>query len=397
MRLTGTIVGDPEAFSLVMAAPFVDLPVELDSVHDDGRFVARVPLRVSMWGGAPSPPMRGPYDLEGRLGNERFSTFVSQELIDRVPIIESRPDMRLRLELGQRDGLRARITRPRSELEYGSYRQAILADKFAHGGTSAIDAVYFESFSDGTPPATRARSTGRSRAACPTCRGTGAVEDCSVEVPEGATPLVTGTQDWWRVRESARVGRHERVAPPGFVKRGFQTVLQTWHGSMYKKIGLDRSQKGRTQPASVPGSSAATGTCSSPRTPTRPRSSGAPTSFPEASSSRRLSPQRRAARPRPGADRPTSARGSGSRKATPPSCMRPHGGRKLRMVGAAGPGSSCRSGCGPTFTFLQRGHVRTLELGAEGPARQRHRCEHVPADQRPLPRRPTCSSPTTPR
>ena len=245
LRLTGTIVGDPEAFSLVMAAPFVDLPVELDSVHEGGRFVASVPLRVSMWGAAPSPPMRGPYDLEGRLGNERFNTFVTQELIDRIPIIESRPDMRMRLELALRDGLRVRVTRPRSEREYGSYQQTILRDKFAHGGTSALDAVYFESFFGRNAtcnPLAMDREIARRRPDLPRYWG---VEDFSVAVPDGATPLVTGTQDWWRVRESARWVVTNEWLRQDFVKRGFQTVLQTWHGSMYKKIGLDRSQKGR--------------------------------------------------------------------------------------------------------------------------------------------------------
>ena len=71
---------------------------------------------------AGTPPCAAPYDLEGRLGDERFSTFVAQELINRVPIIESRPDVRMRLELAMRDGLRVRVTRPRSELEYGSYQ-----------------------------------------------------------------------------------------------------------------------------------------------------------------------------------------------------------------------------------------------------------------------------------
>jgi CDP-glycerol glycerophosphotransferase len=245
LRLTGTIVGDPEAFALVMAARFIDLPVALDTVQDDGRFVATVPLRVSMWGGAATPPMRGVYDLEGRLGNERFSTFVAQELIDRVRIIESRPDVRLRIELAQRDGLRVRITRPRNELEYGSYQQAILSDKFARGGTPALDAVYFESFFGRNAtcnPLAMDREIARRRPDLPRYWS---VEDYSVEVPEGATPLVTGSQDWWRVRESARWIVTNEWLRADFVKRGFQVVLQTWHGSMYKKIGLDRA-KGRT-------------------------------------------------------------------------------------------------------------------------------------------------------
>ena len=92
----------------------------------DGRFTASVPLRVSMWGGAPLPPMRGPYDLEGRMGDEPFSTFVSRELIDRLPIVESRPGHPAASRAGRRDGFRVRVTRPRSEPSTGRTTRRIL-------------------------------------------------------------------------------------------------------------------------------------------------------------------------------------------------------------------------------------------------------------------------------
>jgi CDP-glycerol glycerophosphotransferase (TagB/SpsB family) len=246
LRLTGTVVGDPGAFSLVLAAPFLDLPATLERVDDDGRFAASVPLRVSMWGGAALPPMRGAYNLEGRVGSTPFSTFVTQELIDRIPIVDSRPDTRLRLELGRRDGFRLRVTRPRNELEYGPYQQRILSDRFAHGGTRALDAVYFESFFGRNAtcnPRAMDREIARSHPDLPRFWS---VEDLSVDVPEGATPLVIGSRDWWKVRESARWVVTNEWLRPEYVKRPFQTVMQTWHGSMYKKIGLDRTEKGRT-------------------------------------------------------------------------------------------------------------------------------------------------------
>ncbi len=239
LRLTGTIVGDTDAFSLVMSAPRLDLPVTLESV-EGGRFTARVPLRISMWGGPPLHPMRAGYSLEGRIDGEPFSTFVSQELIDRLPIVDSRPDLRLRLELARRDEFRVRVTRPRHESEYGSYNQAILFERFAHGRPPALDAVFFESFFGRNAtcnPRAMDREVARRRPDLPRYWS---VDDYSIEVPEGSTPLIVGSEQWWKVRETARWIVTNEWLRTRFVKRGFQTVLQTWHGSMYKKIGLDR-------------------------------------------------------------------------------------------------------------------------------------------------------------
>ena len=245
LRLTGTIVGDPDAFSLVMSAPRLDLPVTFDSI-EDGRFTATVPLRISVWGGPVLPPMRGGYSLEGRLDAQPFSTFVSQELTDRLPIVDSRPDIRLRLELARRDEFRINVTRPRHESEYGSYNQTILFERFAYGRLPAIDAVFFESFF-GRNATCNPRAIDREVARRhPDLTRYWSVDDYSIEVPEGSTPLVIGSQEWWRVRETARWIVTNEWLRTRFVKRGFQTILQTWHGSMYKKIGLDRDL-GRTQ------------------------------------------------------------------------------------------------------------------------------------------------------
>ena len=240
LRLSGTIVGDPDAFSLVMSAPRVDLPVTLEGL-DGGRFTASVPLRISMWGGPLLPPMRGAYSLEGRINGEPFGTFVSQGLIDRLPIVDSRPDLRLRLELARRDEFRVRVTRPRTESEYGSYNQSILFERFAHGRPPPLDAVFFESFFGRNAtcnPRAIDREVARRRPDLPRYWS---VDDYSIEVPEGSTPLIIGSEEWWRVRETARWIVTNEWLRTRFVKRGFQTVLQTWHGSMYKKIGLDRS------------------------------------------------------------------------------------------------------------------------------------------------------------
>lgn len=361
LRITGSIVGDPGAFSLVMSAPFVDLPVTLDQVHDDGTFTASVPLRVSLWGGAPAPPRRGAYDLEGRLDDEPFSTFVKPELVDRLPIVESRPDTRLRLELARRDGLRVRVTRPRNELEYGSYQQAFLSDKYAHGDVPAIDAVYFESFFGRNAtcnPRAMDREIARRRPDLPRYWS---VDDYSVEVPEGATPLVFGSEEWWRVRESARWIVTNEWLRPDFVKRSFQTVLQTWHGSMYKKIGLDRSQKGRTHLQRARLERKKWDLFLSQNAETTPIIRRA-YEFPEGivESGYPRNDELYHADPSDIAD--IRAR-LGIPEGTTVVMYAPtwrEVGQEVELLNVA----ELSIQLGPTFTFLQRGHVRTLDLGA---------------------------------
>ena len=243
LRLTGTMVGDPDAFSLVMSAPLLELPVTLESVSDS-RFAAHVPLRVSRWGGPLLPPMRGGYSLEGRIDGDPFSTFVSRDLVDRLPLVDFSPDARLRLELAGRDAFHVRVTRPRTESEFGAYNQSILFNRFAAEAHAPLDAVFFESFFGRNAtcnPRAIDREVARRRPDLPRYWS---VDDYSIEVPEGSTPLVIGSEQWWKVRETARWIVTNEWLGTRFVKRDFQTVLQTWHGSMYKKIGLDRSTSG---------------------------------------------------------------------------------------------------------------------------------------------------------
>ena len=66
------------------------------------------------------------------------------------------------------------------------------------------------------------------------------VEDASIAVPEGATAVIRGTHEWWHARGSARYVIANDWLRRQFSPQPFQVVLQTWHGSMLKRIGLDR-------------------------------------------------------------------------------------------------------------------------------------------------------------
>lgn len=65
------------------------------------------------------------------------------------------------------------------------------------------------------------------------------VKDLSMEVPEGAIPLVVHSEEYRRVLASARWLVNNNNFPYYFNKREGQFYAQTWHGTPLKKIGND--------------------------------------------------------------------------------------------------------------------------------------------------------------
>lgn len=254
LRITGSLVGDPGQFSLVLAARRAEIPVMIESLTDDGAFVATAPLRISTWGSEPMPPARGGYALEGHHtlvdgSTARFATFVSEAFLATVPSVDSRDDLRMRFELNRQPQLLIRFTRPRRPDEYGAYNQHGLFDHYAIDLDEPLDAVYFESFFGRSATCNPRAIDAEVARRFPDLPRYWSVDDCSVAVPEGATPLIIGSRGWWHVRESSRWIVTNEWLRGRYVKKDFQTVLQTWHGSMYKRIGIDRGRGGHTDRA----------------------------------------------------------------------------------------------------------------------------------------------------
>lgn len=66
-----------------------------------------------------------------------------------------------------------------------------------------------------------------------------AVQDLSVEVPEGATRVVTGSRDYYRHLARSRWVISNDSMPVHYVKRPGTRYAQTWHGTPLKRIGFD--------------------------------------------------------------------------------------------------------------------------------------------------------------
>jgi CDP-glycerol glycerophosphotransferase len=69
-----------------------------------------------------------------------------------------------------------------------------------------------------------------------------AVNDWSVPVPDGAKPVLMGTEGYWDALARSRYIISNDDMPTGYEKRPGQVYLQTWHGTPLKRIGFDVEQ-----------------------------------------------------------------------------------------------------------------------------------------------------------
>ena len=110
--------------------------------------------------------------------------------------------------------------------------------------TPLEDAVFFESFygqsaSDNPLGIDRALAAAR-----PQTTRYWSVVDGSVAVPDGGIRIVEGSREWWRARRTARVLVVNDWLRKRYRRRPGQHVLQTWHGTMLKRLALDRAGVG---------------------------------------------------------------------------------------------------------------------------------------------------------
>jgi len=244
LALEGRLMGPVDDLRLTLVASRSRIPVTALEVAD-GRFTAVASLRQGEWGGPELPAKRGAYTLLASDASGTFSTFVDPSLTSALPIVHSFPEYRLRLELERRDQLRLSIGRPRQADEYGSYHQTQLMHEITQGPATLQESVFFESFF-GRNATCNPRAVDHEIARRhPDLPRYWAVDDLSIAVPEGATAVVIGTREWWTARNRSRWVVTNEWLRTRFVKRPGQVVLQTWHGSMYKKIGLDRDKDRR--------------------------------------------------------------------------------------------------------------------------------------------------------
>jgi CDP-glycerol glycerophosphotransferase len=144
-------------------------------------------------------------------------------------------------------GLVLRISSPLADDERGPSAQKRLERAYRRSRAAPEDAVFLESFygqSASDNPEGIDRALARIR---PQTARYWSVVDGSVAVPEGGIRIIEGSREWWRVRAAARALIVNDWLRKRYRPRRHQRVLQTWHGTMLKRLALDREPGLRTR------------------------------------------------------------------------------------------------------------------------------------------------------
>jgi CDP-glycerol glycerophosphotransferase (TagB/SpsB family) len=246
LRVAGRMFGADSRLRMQFWSPRQELPAQL-TVHEDRRFEAHLPLLASVWGQQPLPPRVGGYRIQvRRVGGEggrgrRIPVHCNPELTAELPRAYDGPRFRFRMQSGPNQRFQFRVSPPRRPDEMGQFHQRRLSLSYRQTAWRPRNAVYFESFYGRNSTCNpRALDSVIARQYPQLTRLWGVV-DGSVPVPPGAIPVIQGTREWWEARATSRFVIANDWLRRWFLPQPFQIVLQTWHGSMFKRIGLDRA------------------------------------------------------------------------------------------------------------------------------------------------------------
>jgi len=118
--------------------------------------------------------------------------------------------------------------------------QAALERRYATRPGGLENAVFFESFYGRNASCNPLAIDRELAKRAPGVTRYWSVVDLSVQVPDGAIPVVEGSPEWWRARGAARLLVVNDWLRRRFSRRKGQVVLQTWHGTPLKRLALHR-------------------------------------------------------------------------------------------------------------------------------------------------------------
>jgi len=199
----------------------------------------RINLKCRLWRNFSGVIPSGNYRFSARLSDSsvvqvrmgdalRSSAFRELRSGECVLGFESAPDGQMLVE----------VSAPLSESEKGSRNRKRLGRKYTGANASPGDGVFLESwygksFSDN--PAALVRALRLAEIPGPYYA---TVADGSVEVPEATVPVIAGSREYWKALGGSRFVVFNTWLPSEFTKANGQFIVQTWHGTPLKTLGV---------------------------------------------------------------------------------------------------------------------------------------------------------------
>jgi CDP-glycerol glycerophosphotransferase len=202
-----------------------------------GKWIATIPLLASRSGGRELPLPSGNYQLrlldsDGRVLDAASSVALPVEGICEGLLRYSVPPIGTILTV--------ELSAPLSDAEVGPRNQARLESRYRRAGRATQNSIFFESYY-GQNVSSNPRGIDRAvTRLLPSVTRFWSVVDASVEIPDGATAIIEGSEAWWQARASSRALIINDWLRKRFRRRRGQTVIQTWHGTPLKQLALDR-------------------------------------------------------------------------------------------------------------------------------------------------------------
>lgn len=215
--------------------------VEVAVQEHGSRFTAAVPLAVAGWYGEDSVLPSGRYELVWVSGDLEVPVVCEPTGLPDLPLCVD--GARCRTEVVATSGNRLAVVTspPLRPDERGSAAQERLRRRYDATPSAPTRMAYFECYYGGS-----ATDSARAIHDELLARGTGVdlvwgLADLSVPVPEGGRGVLIGSREWWDVVAHARYLTFNAGVPPMLRRRPGQTIVQTWHGTPFKRLGSDRS------------------------------------------------------------------------------------------------------------------------------------------------------------